>query len=186
MALNKLEGMAERGILMDLLKQICNVIIIGLRYYPVLLCVELKRKSKLCYFVTTLYVLLLFFSYIYMNIFCLLAASNAIKDVTSQYEGGVRGGLSLPGGGNALERPAADQLRMYRMMAHASTTPVTLLMSASGAGGVNRTAERLREELSTRAYLEVNKQRSGWLWTFFGKNFIKIVHAFARLGFVEK
>jgi len=145
MALNKLEDMAERGILMDLLKQICNVIIIGLRYYPVLLCVELKRKSKLCYFVTTLYVLLLFFSYIYMNIFCLLAASNAIKDVTSQYEGGVREGLD--------ERPAVDQLRMYRMMADATTTRVA----------VNRTGERLREELSTRAYLEVNKQRSGWL-----------------------
>ncbi len=155
MALNKLEGMAERGILMDLLKQICNVIIIGLRYYPVLLCVELKRKSKLCYFVTTLYVLLLFFSYIYMNIFCLLAASNAIKDVTSQYEGGVREGLD--------ERPAVDQLRMYRMMADATTTRVAVLMSGSGAGGVNRTGERLREELSTRAYLEVNKQRSGWL-----------------------
>jgi len=155
MALNKLEDMAERGILMDLLKQICNVIIIGLRYYPVLLCVELKRKSKLCYFVTTLYVLLLFFSYIYMNIFCLLAASNAIKDVTSQYEGGVRQGLD--------ERRAVDQLRMYRMMADATTTRVAVLMSGSGAGGVNRTGERLREELSTRAYLEVNKQRSGWL-----------------------
>ncbi len=80
-----------------------------------------------------------------MNIFCLLAASNAIKDVTSQYEGGVREGLD--------ERPAVDQLRMYRMMADATTTRVA----------VNRTGERLREELSTRAYLEVNKQRSGWL-----------------------
>lgn len=67
---------AERGILMDLLKQICNVVIIGLRYYPVLLCVELKRKSKLIYFLTTLYVVFLFLSYLYMNIFCLLSASD--------------------------------------------------------------------------------------------------------------
>ena len=77
-------ALAERGILMDLLKQICNVFIIGLRYYPVLLCVELKRKSKFCYFITSLYVLLLFVSYIYMNIFCLLSASNAIKEANSK------------------------------------------------------------------------------------------------------
>jgi len=76
---------SERGILMDLLKQICNVVIIGLRYYPVLLCVELKRKSKLIYFLTTLYVLFLFVSYLYLNIFCLLSASAAIKEANSQY-----------------------------------------------------------------------------------------------------
>jgi hypothetical protein len=71
---------------MDLLKQICNVIIIGLRYYPVLLCVELKRKSKLIYFLTTLYVLFLFVMYLYMNIFCLLSASQAIKEANSEYK----------------------------------------------------------------------------------------------------
>lgn len=76
---------AERGILMDLIKQICNVVIIGLRYYPVLLCVELKRKSKLIYFMTTLYVTFLFFMYLYMNIFCLLSASQAIKEANSKY-----------------------------------------------------------------------------------------------------
>ncbi len=70
----------ERGILMDLLKQICSVLIIGLRYYPVLLCVELKRKSKFCYFICSLYVLSLLFYYVYMNIFCLLSAMEAIKD----------------------------------------------------------------------------------------------------------
>lgn len=71
---------AERGILMDLLKQICSVLIIGLRYYPVLLCVELKRKSKFCYFICSIYVLSLLFYYVYMNIFCLLSAMEAIKD----------------------------------------------------------------------------------------------------------
>ena len=74
----------ERGILMDLLKQICNVIIIGLRFYPVLLCVELKRKSKFCYFITTLYVIFLLVSYIYLNTFCLISASTAIKEAKNQ------------------------------------------------------------------------------------------------------
>jgi hypothetical protein len=73
----------ERGILMDLLKQICNVFIIGLRYYPVLLCVELKRKSKLCYLLCTIYVTSIFFYYLYMNTFCLLSASTTIKEFQS-------------------------------------------------------------------------------------------------------
>lgn len=70
----------ERGILMDLVKQICNVFIIGLRYYPVLLCVELKRKSKLCYILCTVYVSSIFIYYLYMNTFCLLSAYTSIKD----------------------------------------------------------------------------------------------------------
>jgi hypothetical protein len=78
----------ERGILMDLLKQICSVLIIGLRYYPVLLCVELKRKSKFCYFICSMYVLSLLFYYVYMNIFCLLSAMEAIKDAHNLHENG--------------------------------------------------------------------------------------------------
>ena len=78
--IKELHQYVERGILMDLLKQICNVFIIGLRYYPVLLCVELKRKSKLCYFICTIYVLSLFSYYVYMNIFCLISAFEAIKE----------------------------------------------------------------------------------------------------------
>ena len=81
--LKELHQYAERGILMDLLKQICNVFIIGLRYYPVLLCVELKRKSKLCYFICTVYVLSLFSYYVYMNIFCLISAFEAIKEANN-------------------------------------------------------------------------------------------------------
>jgi hypothetical protein len=70
----------ERGILMDLLKQVCNVFIIGLRYYPVLLCAEVKRKSKLSYFLCTVYVASIFAYYLYMNTFCLLSAYTTIKD----------------------------------------------------------------------------------------------------------
>jgi hypothetical protein len=73
----------ERGILMDLLKQICNVFIIGLRYYPVLLCAEVKRKSKLCYLLCTIYVAAIFAYYLYMNTFCLLSAYTTIKDFQS-------------------------------------------------------------------------------------------------------
>ena len=73
----------ENGILMELLKQICNVFIIGFRYYPVLLCVELKRKSKISYLFCTIYVVFLLFYYVYMNMFCLLSAYNTVK---SAYE----------------------------------------------------------------------------------------------------
>ena len=119
MAMNKIDASldhianmsVERGILMDLLKQVCNVIIIGLRYYPVLLCVELKRKSKFCYFITSLYVLLLFFSYIYMNIFCLLSASNAIKDANEQFNSNNHPQFNLP-----TFEEAQDNVRTFRMM----------------------------------------------------------------------
>lgn len=77
---------AERGILMDLLKQICNVFIIGLRYYPVLLCTELKRKSKFCYLICTLYVIFLLIYYVYMNTFCLLSVQTTIKDAFKPLE----------------------------------------------------------------------------------------------------
>ncbi|CAF0764307.1 unnamed protein product [Brachionus calyciflorus] len=69
----------EKGILMGLLKQILVVFTIGLRYYPVLLCIDLKRKSKVCYLLCTLYVLFLLIYYSYMNMFCLLSAYSTIK-----------------------------------------------------------------------------------------------------------
>ncbi|CAF0777204.1 unnamed protein product [Brachionus calyciflorus] len=78
-ATQKFTNMTEQGILMDLIKQICVVIIIGLRYYPVLLCIDLKRKSKFCYFLCTFYVLFLLIYYVYMNTFCLLSAYSSIK-----------------------------------------------------------------------------------------------------------
>lgn len=71
---------SENGILIDLLKQVVNVLIIGFRYYPVLLCVELKRKSKLCYFLCMVYVVFLLVFYVHMNIFCLLSAYNTVKN----------------------------------------------------------------------------------------------------------
>ncbi|RNA23936.1 hypothetical protein BpHYR1_042882 [Brachionus plicatilis] len=78
-ATNSFSSIAEQGILMELIKQICVVIIIGLRYYPVLLCIDLKRKSKFCYLLCTIYVLFLLIYYVYMNTFCLLSAYSTIK-----------------------------------------------------------------------------------------------------------
>jgi hypothetical protein len=65
----------ERGILTDLLKQILNVFIIGLRYYPILICVEMRRKRALCYFLCSCYMWCLFVFYLYTNTFCLLSTS---------------------------------------------------------------------------------------------------------------
>ena len=76
---HKINTITEQGILMELIKQICVVIIIGLRYYPVLLCIDLKRKSKFCYLICTIYVVFLLIYYVYMNTFCLLSAYSTIK-----------------------------------------------------------------------------------------------------------
>ena len=144
--LNKLDHMsqfAERGILMDLLKQICNVIIIGLRYYPVLLCVELKRKSKFCYFITSLYVLFLFFSYVYMNIFCLLSASNAIKDANSQYDSSLS---KFNLGSNYREAKIFRSMPQQGLLANHSVLTTTTIPTT-----LNRTF---------RSYFELNQDRS--------------------------
>ena len=66
----------QRGILTDLLKQVLDVVIIGLRYYPILLCVEMKNKRALCYFFCSLYMWLLFAFHFYTNTFCLFFDSN--------------------------------------------------------------------------------------------------------------
>jgi hypothetical protein len=62
---------SEKSIMIELFKQICHVFIIGFRYYPVLMCVEMKPKSLICYFFCTLYIVFLLFSYVYNNMFCL-------------------------------------------------------------------------------------------------------------------
>lgn len=62
----------ERGVLTDLLKQILNVFIIGLRYYPILLCIEMKHKRALCYFLCSCYMWAVFIFYLYTNTVCLL------------------------------------------------------------------------------------------------------------------
>lgn len=144
--LNKIDHVSqfnERGILMDLLKQICNVIIIGLRYYPVLLCVELKRKSKFCYFITSLYVLFLFFSYVYMNIFCLLSASNAIKDANLQYDNNNK--FSDLGS-------AYSQVKIFRSMPHPS--------SAVNNKNNSIILTTIMPQTLPRAYLKMNRERS--------------------------
>lgn len=144
--LNKIDHVSqfnERGILMDLLKQICNVIIIGLRYYPVLLCVELKRKSKFCYFITSLYVLFLFVSYVYMNIFCLLSASNAIKDANLQYDNSNK---------FADLGSAYSQAKIFRSMPHPS--------SAVNNKNNSVILTTIMPQTLSRAYLKMNRERS--------------------------
>lgn len=131
------------------------MIIIGLRYYPVLLCVELKRKSKFCYFITSLYVLLLFFSYIYMNIFCLLSASNAIKDATNQYDNSIQ---------NKLSFSSLGELRSNRMLA----VPAAAFLNNNSATTVsvntlNKSSDAIRQSLTTPSLFEVNRRRSGML-----------------------
>ena len=60
----------ERGILVDLLKQILHVLIMGFRYYPVLLCYELKVKSRACFFLCALYTWFLLVFQLLTNIYC--------------------------------------------------------------------------------------------------------------------
>lgn len=58
------------GILVDLLLKILNVFIIGFHFYPVLLCVEFKRRSKLSFFLCSVYMWLLFIYYVFSNELC--------------------------------------------------------------------------------------------------------------------
>lgn len=118
--------LSEHGILMELLKQICNVFIIGFRYYPVLLCVELKRKSKLCYFLCTLYVMFLLFYYVYMNMFCLLSAYNTIKNayqtIDSTQKSSLLNSLNLNLEKVGLRSSKVDNLSSNYLLTTISTT----------------------------------------------------------------
>ena len=64
------------GILIDLLLKILNVFIIGFHFYPVLLCVEFKRRSKLSHFLCSVYVWLLFVYYVFVNELCVQEVVN--------------------------------------------------------------------------------------------------------------
>ena len=124
---------AERGILMDLLKQITNVFIIGVRYYPVLLCVELKRKSKLCYFVCTLYVLLMLIYYVYMNIFCLVSALEAIKEAKSSQKSSSMSAanVSFLGAQIQIFRPESRMAKIANPITSNSTDSSALLQATT-------------------------------------------------------
>ncbi len=68
--LYKFQSYSVYGILVDLLLKILNVFIIGFHFYPVLLCVEFKRRSKLSFFLCSIYVWLLFVYYVFANELC--------------------------------------------------------------------------------------------------------------------
>ena len=121
---------AERGILMDLLKQITNVFIIGVRYYPVLLCVELKRKSKLCYFICTFYVLLMLIYYVYMNIFCLVSALEAIKEAKSQ-KSSISANVSFLGAQIQIFRPESRMVKIVNPIISNSTDSSSILQATT-------------------------------------------------------
>lgn len=68
--LYKFQSLSAYGILIDLLLRILNVFIIGFHFYPVLLCVEFTRKSKLSYLLCSIYMWLLFVYYVFVNELC--------------------------------------------------------------------------------------------------------------------
>jgi hypothetical protein len=58
------------GILLSLLVKICNVLILGFTFYPILLCVELKVKSFTNYFLSCLYIWCMLFYHVYNDFVC--------------------------------------------------------------------------------------------------------------------
>ena len=58
------------GILLGLLVKICNVLILGFTFYPVLLCVELKVKSFTNYFLSSLYIWCMLLYHVYNDFVC--------------------------------------------------------------------------------------------------------------------
>jgi len=58
------------GILLNLLVKICNVLILGLTFYPILLCVELKIKSLTNYFFSSVYIWCMLVYYVYNDFVC--------------------------------------------------------------------------------------------------------------------
>ena len=145
----KLFAYAERGILVDLLKQICSVLIIGLRYYPILLCVELKRKSKLCYFLCAVYVLALLAYYVYMNIFCLLSAMEAIKDAHN-LKASARLNLS-----QLIVKPAINKARNFVPFLRKNATST----AATGASSLSSTAASMVAATTTASRLLTRQKR---------------------------
>lgn len=60
----------KSGIFGELVSRILYVFTIGIQYYPILLCGELKRKSKLTYFVCCVYSWLMFSYFVLSNELC--------------------------------------------------------------------------------------------------------------------
>lgn len=68
--LNEFQSLSSRGILIDLALRILNVLVIGCQFYPILLCVEFKHKSKISYLFCTVYAWFIFAYYVMSNELC--------------------------------------------------------------------------------------------------------------------
>ena len=60
----------NNGFFVEILIKICNVLVIGIQYYPILLCVEFKKKCAFNYFLCTCYIWALFGYYLVTISFC--------------------------------------------------------------------------------------------------------------------
>ena len=66
------QSFSTQGILIDLMLRILNVFVIGFQFYPILLCIEFKTKSKMSYFMCSVYAWLMFFYFTFSNELCQL------------------------------------------------------------------------------------------------------------------
>ena len=68
--LDSFQYLSAYGILLELVIKVLNVFIISFHFYPVLLCVEFKRKSKLSYLLCSIYVWILFIYFVFVAELC--------------------------------------------------------------------------------------------------------------------
>ncbi|CAF0726574.1 unnamed protein product [Brachionus calyciflorus] len=73
----KFTNMTEQGILMDLIKRITGLISIALKYYPILLTLNLEIKRKFCDFLCIFYLILIFSFEIYSKKASFLSISSS-------------------------------------------------------------------------------------------------------------
>ncbi len=68
--IESLNSISTRGILYNLGLIILNVFCVGVQWYPILLCGDLKVKSKLCYFLCIVYTWIMFMYFMASNELC--------------------------------------------------------------------------------------------------------------------
>ena len=66
----KFQSNSAGGILLKLLTTICNVLILGFAFYPILLCIEFKSKSLINYALCSGYMWLMLWVNFYLDSFC--------------------------------------------------------------------------------------------------------------------
>jgi len=64
---NNNNALFQEGVLINLCLRILNVFVIGFQFYPILLCIEFKSKSKLAYLLSSMYAWLICLYYIISN-----------------------------------------------------------------------------------------------------------------------